>query len=108
MEHLFRTFGEINDHNDVINLLNDKFNLKEHIDNSNFFYWYDNIVIQYVTPHSGNNHKHMLMANHYETFNKWADCSIEVELKSLQQLCELIELLLTMNKIGAYDWEDED
>lgn len=90
--------------NDILNKLYALFTLKNMIPLENYFFNGDNIVIQYVTPHEGNNHQHMIMAEYVSRFDKWGNCAYE-EVINADNLMRVITELKLMDNLDAKVWD---
>lgn len=78
----------------VINsLITRYFLLTEHVSDDQYYFSNDLIVIEYVTPHSGTNNKHMIRAEIKSDFHKFDDAQLEEFFVSEDELKEVISKL---------------
>ena len=83
----------------VINsLITRYFLLTEHVDEDQYYFSNDLITIEYVTPHSGTDFKHMIRAEIESEFHKFEDAQLE-ELFTTED--ELKEVIVKLQKLSS-------
>ncbi|MBG9689450.1 hypothetical protein ABD91_00720 [Lysinibacillus sphaericus] len=82
----------------INNLITRYFLLTEHVDDDQYYFSNDLIVIEYITPHSGTDNKHMVRAEIKSEFHKFDDAQLEEFFVTDD---ELKEVILKLEKLSS-------
>ena len=68
------------------------FKLDHNVEDSNFYYKKDDIVLSYTVPHE-NLKEHMIRAEHVIHFDRWSNAEIELFVNNVSDLIDALEMI---------------
>lgn len=83
--------------NDIIEVLTSNgFDLTLEVDNSNYYFKGNGVLVSYVAPHKGTDWRHLIRAEVEEEFDRWSNAQYWIYVTYEMDIDEMLEDLMEM------------